>query len=188
MGYYDTNADIFISETLDLDMSELYTRFEKYLKTDAKILDIGCGTGRDLKYFNEKYKMAEGIEPSLKLCEFARDYSKASVFHGFLLEFEIQAKFDGIWACASLLHISSSELGLAFEKIQDLLASDGVVYCSFKYGDFEGERNGRVFTDLTEKTLPKYLLGTNLKVQEYWITSDVRVGRESEKWLNTIIK
>lgn len=187
MNYYRENAEEFIKNTLDVDMSDLYAVFEKHLKPAAKILDVGCGPGRDLKYFNEKYQMAEGIEPSKELCEFARDHAKASVFLGTLMEFETKAKFDGIWACASLLHIPSSELSYAFQKIEQLLHDKGVLYCSFKYGEFEGDRNGRTFTDLTEESLPKYLNDTNLKIEEYWITHDVRPGRENERWLNAIL-
>lgn len=185
--FYNQNAEKFIKNTLDIDMSALYSEFEKTLDPSARILDIGCGPGRDLKYFNEKYKLAEGIEPSLELCEFARVNAKASVFHGSLFEFETKAKFDGIWACASLLHIPAKQMNDAFIKLQDMLEKNGTIYCSFKYGDFEGVRDDRYFTDLTEDALGKFVQKSGLVIEKCWVSSDLRVGRESERWLNVLL-
>ena len=96
-------------------------------------------------------------------------------------------KYDGIWACASLLHVPSNELKIAFSKCEKALKENGVLYCSFKYGTYEGERNGRIFTDLNEALISSYLEGTNFKIIETTITTDVRPDRE-EKWLNCILK
>ena len=142
MNYYDAKSQEFIDSTLSLDMSALYAQFEPHLNKDALILDLGCGPGRDLKYFNQKYK-AIGLEPSKTLAAFARDYSGAEVIECEIQSFKTNLKFDGIWACASLLHLKSSELSPVFKKLSQMLKQNGIIYTSFKYGDFEGERNGR---------------------------------------------
>ena len=96
-------------------------------------------------------------------------------------------KFDGIWACVLLLHVKKEEFNLCFNNCDKALKDDGVLYCSFKYGDFEGDRNCRYFTDLTEETIKNYLKDTNLKIIESLITNDVRPNR-SGKWLNVVLK
>lgn len=186
MSYYDSESQVFIDSTLSLDMSALYAEFEPYLKPDALILDLGCGSGRDLKYFNQKYK-AIGLEPSKTLATFARDYSGAEIIESDIQSFQTDLKFDGIWACASLLHLKSSELANVLKKIENMLKQDGVTYASFKYGDFEGERNGRHFTDLTEESFIDYLKDSPLKIKKFWITQDLRSLRNSKRWLNVLI-
>lgn len=186
MDYYERNTQEFIENTLELDMSSLYATFEKYLRPDARILDLGCGPGRDLKYFNSKYQ-AIGLEPSPSLASFAKEYSGAQVIQSNIQGFESEDRFDGIWACASLLHVPSKELGNVFRKINHLLNEDGVIFTSFKYGDFEGMRSNRYFTDLTKELLAQFLEKSPLRIAETWVTNDLRKTHEGKKWLNTIL-
>lgn len=185
-NYYDKNFQSFIDTTLNIDMSSLYAPFCEHLKSGAKILDIGCGPGRDVKFFNEQGFKAQGIEPSQNLADFARKYTGVEIFQGTLDAFSGAHKFDGIWACASLLHIPRSELGASFQKISDLMNEDAVFYCSFKYGEFEGERNGCFFNDQTLSSISKFI-PSELRLIKDWISEDKRPDR-SEKWLNLIYK
>jgi cyclopropane fatty-acyl-phospholipid synthase-like methyltransferase len=186
MEYYDENSEKFIAETLELDLSDLYKKFECYLKAGDILLDIGCGPGRDLKYFSSKYNVI-GIEPSRNLAEFARNYSKCEVIESTIQECEINQRFDAIWACASLLHISKKDLVDVFKKLNKILNKEGILYCSFKEGDFEGDRNGRYFTDLTLETLTGIIKNTSFHLHESWITKDIRNENETN-WLNVILK
>lgn len=97
-------------------------------------------------------------------------------------------KFDGIWACASLLHINKENLSNAFKKCALALKKDGIMYCSFKYGNFEGVRNGRYNIDLDENSIKKYVEGTDLIIEEIKLSLDVRTNRGNEKWLNVILR
>ncbi len=75
------------------------------------------------------------------------------------------------------------------QKTADALKDNGVIYTSFKYGDFEGEGNGRFFTDLTEESFEDIMLNIDdLFIEKSWITSDVRLGRGEGKWLNLILR
>ena len=97
--------------------------------------------------------------------------------------------YDGIWACSSILHLPKQELLPVIRKMCDALKDNGVIYTSFKYGNFEGECNGRYFTDFTEDTFDKFMkVIPELTIEEEWITSDVRPGRGEEKWLNLILR
>ena len=103
-------------------------------------------------------------------------------------ELNDQNIYDGIWACASILHLSKSDLFLVFHKMNKALKENGIIYTSFKYGEFEGERNGRYFTDFTEDSLKEFILQIpQLQIKEIWTTGDVREGRGDERWLNILI-
>ena len=123
------------------------------------------------------------------MCRIASDYAGIKVKKMLFKELEEIEKYDGIWACSSILHLSKNELKAVFEKMIKALKRDGIIYTSFKYGDFEGERNGRYFTDFTEEKFEKFVQNIeNVKLREEWITSDVRSGHGDEKWLNLILQ
>lgn len=104
-------------------------------------------------------------------------------------ELNEREKYDGIWACASILHLNKAELSGVFEKMSRALKKNGIIYTSFKYGDFEGLRNGRYFTDFTEELFAALLNNIPLlTIEKQWITGDARQGREDEKWYNIILK
>ncbi len=96
--------------------------------------------------------------------------------------------FDAIWACASLLHVPHQELASVFKSLTALLNNHGVFYCSFKYGNDQVQRNGRVFTNLTESSFAKQIAGLPLQIIKQWQTGDLREGRQNEKWLNVILR
>ena len=86
--------------------------------------------------------------------------------------------YDGIWACSSILHLPKYELKTVLSKMSIALKDNGIIYTSFKYGDFEGERNGRYFTDFTFENFKDFINDLdNLMIKSYWITTDVRPGR-----------
>ena len=186
--YYEKNAKDFFDSTVSVDMESHYSRFLKYIPENASILDLGCGSGRDLLNFKNLGYTVMGIDGSKKLVEMARKLTGENIVCMDMRDISYTGNFDGIWACASLLHLNMEELGKIFKKIREALKTGGVVYCSFKYGDFEGERNGRYFTDMNEALLGVLLSRVGgFKVLEDWRSSDVRPGREDEKWLNVLV-
>ena len=170
-------------------MLEAWSRFTSKLKDSSIILDFGCGSGRDTKYFLELGYQIEAIDGSEELCKVASKYTGITVKKMLFTELSEVQKYDAVWACSSILHASSDELVNIMKKIWSALKDNGFIYTSFKYGTFEGERNGRYFTDMTEESLSVLLTKvTGFNIEEQWITSDVRPGREEEKWLNVILK
>lgn len=186
-NYYKENKDEFINNTINCDMSFHYNMFEKYLNDDAKtILDIGFGSGRDSLYFSKKYEV-HSIDPVEEFCNHAKEIGLKNVYCMKVQDITFNNEFDGIWACASLLHIPSYELVDVLNRCYNALTPNGVMYCSFKVGDFEGERQGRYFLDLIEERFRQYVSKTKFEILEVCITSDVRPDRE-EKWLNVVMK
>ena len=189
LSYYNTNTSSFVESTQSVQMTEAWSRFTAKLPTSSIILDFGCGSGRDTKYFLEHGYQIEAIDGSEELCKVASAYAGITVKKQLFTELSEIQKYDAIWACSSILHASSDELVIIIKKIWTALKDNGLFYTSFKYGTFEGERNGRYFTDMTEKSLSALLTKVRgFNIEEQWITSDVRPGREEEKWLNVILR
>ena len=87
------------------------------------------------------------------------------------------------------LHLPKKQLREVLKNMYAALKSKGWIYTSFKYGEFEGERNGRYFTDFTTDTFKDFIHDMHgLKIEEQWITGDVRPGRGEEKWLNLLLQ
>ena len=189
LEYYNVNAQAFAAGTVSVDFEETQNRFLERLEPGAFILDFGCGSGRDTKYFLERGYRVDAVDGSDELCWFASAYTGTVVRRMLFQELDEQDKYDGIWACSSILHLPRWELKTVFEKMIDALKEEGYIYTSFKYGDFEGERNGRYFTDFTIDTFKEFIQDINgLKIVDYWITGDVRPGRGEEKWLNLLLQ
>ena len=189
MNYYSKHSEEFIVGTKEVDMSNLYDFFESHLKKDSKrIMDLGFGSGRDALYFKNKGYDVCAIDPTPEFCSFAKLKGLNDVRCIRAQELDYKTEFDGIWACASLLHVPSNELNDVFKKCYRSLKENGIMYCSFKYGSFEGIRKERFFLDLNEESFNKYIENTGFNVVETLITSDARPDRSEEKWLNVILK
>ena len=187
--YYNQNADMFAQGTRLVDFTIVQERFRKMLPVGSRILDFGCGSGRDTKYFLEKGYQVAATDGSAELCRLAGSFTGIKVKEMLFQELDEIGVYDGIWACSSILHLPKQELLPVIRKMCDALKDNGVIYTSFKYGDFEGERNGRYFTDFTEDTFDKFIkVIPELTIEEEWITSDVRPGRGEERWLNLILR
>lgn len=189
IDFYNQNTQTFIDSTLSVDFSVIQNMFLESLPQNAHILDFGCGSGRDSKYFIDKGHQVDAIDGSIELCKAASEYTGIDVKHMLFHELNEVEKYDGIWACASVLHARKEELPEIFRKMCRAIKMNGIIYVSFKYGDFEGERNGRYFTDMTEESMLDLLKCIpELKVEKQWITGDVRAGRGDERWLNMILR
>lgn len=189
LGYYDSHADKFYKSTVNIEFTTMQEKFLTKLEKGSNILDFGCGSGRDTKYFLEQGYNVEAIDGSAELCKLAGEYTGIKVKNILFQELSEVDKYDGIWACSSILHLPVGELDEVMRKMMIALKKNGIIYTSFKYGTFAGERNGRYFTDMTEEVFAVFLSGIDgLKIEEQWITSDVRPGRGEEKWLNLILR
>lgn len=187
--YYNNNAQHFADGTINVNFSDIQDRFLECIHDDGLILDFGCGSGRDTKYFLKKGFRVEAIDGSEELCRIASENTGISVKHMLFHELESKEKYDGIWACASILHLPKESLSSVFKKMILATKKNGVIYVSFKYGVFEGYRNDRFFTDFTEESFAGFIKNyPEIKILDQRISSDVRPGREDEKWLNEIIK
>lgn len=191
IAYYNQNAASFETDTLTADMTFLQDKFISYLPENSFVLDFGCGSGRDTKYFLSKNLKVKAIDGSEKMCEIAHKNTGIEIEHVLFSDFECaNYSFDGIWACASILHLKLTELKIVLKKLEFALKSNGILYASFKYGEKERIAGDRFFTDMTEKKFSQFLnsFESNYKIIEILVTTDVRKNRENEKWLNVFLK
>lgn len=186
-NYYDENAKEFFDGTVNVDMTPNYKDFLKQIPKNGHILDAGCGSGRDSYMFKKYGYKVTAFDASIEMCKLASNHINQEVLHMLFQEIEFENEFDGIWASSSLLHVPSNEMEMVLTKLKNSLKENGVLHASFKYGDFEGERNGRFFNDYNEETAEKLFKSIDFKIIKTWITFDVRKNREDEKWLNILV-
>jgi len=215
--YYRQNAQQFFTDTASVDISALYLTFTGYLPPGARILDAGCGSGRDVKAFSEMGFDVEAFDASAELVALARQWSGKPVAQMRFQDVDAVEKYDGIWCCASVLHVSHTELPDVMAKLATALKPGGVWYLSFKHGHGEREKDGRRFTDMDVTGFQKLVEGINtpgraplaknklgiikeagskdatgnrfaFETAKIWQTGDVRAGRSNEIWLNAIIR
>ncbi|MTI12324.1 class I SAM-dependent methyltransferase [Sansalvadorimonas verongulae] len=188
IDFYNINADSFYESTIDADMSQQYARFTEHLPANASVLDAGCGSGRDSKAFLTMGYDVTAFDASHEMVSRAKALTGLDIQLKQFDQFQTERQFDGIWSCASLLHISLINLPAILSRLEGMLSAGGVWYLSFKYGIEEREKGGRHFTDLNENALENLIRPlTRLQIQSVWITDDVRPGRD-EQWLNAILR
>ncbi|QZM12905.1 class I SAM-dependent methyltransferase [Acinetobacter lwoffii] len=188
IDYYNKHAEEFTTSTFEVDMKSLYQPFLAELPEGARILDVGCGSGRDTLAFKNKGYQLDAIDYSEELVKKATRLTGIPIKLKSFYEVDDYEAYDGIWACASLLHCERSRLAEVLEKMVQALKPNGVIYMSFKYGDSDRDQDGRQFTDLDENQAEALLEQfDNVQHIQQWVTLDQRPDRQ-EKWLNLLWK
>lgn len=188
IDYYNQNAMEFAAATDQIDMTALYAAFLPWVKTGGLILDAGCGSGRDAAYFKQLGFSVGAFDASSELAKFASQRLKQPVAVQQFEQLNDHERYDGIWCCASLLHVATDSLPSVFFRLQQALKPGGVLYASFKYGEGEREVNGRCFTDMNEEKLKNLVAkASSLSISKTWLTQDQRPERKHEVWLNALL-
>ena len=188
-NYYESNAEHYAAETIYADMSEQYQSVLPLLKKGAKILDVGSGSGRDACYIQKHGYQVTALEPSKNLCREIRKVFSGEIECSDIQNYQPAERYDGIWACASLIHLQEEEILCFFEKIELLLKANGIIYISGKNGIPTGKaEDGRYFLEFSEYLVEKILIvNEQLKLEQLWYTGDVS-GRRGFRWLNVIFR
>lgn len=188
-NYYESNEERYAAETLSADMSEQYQRFLPLLKDGVKLLDVGSGSGRDACYFQKQGYQVTALEPSKNLCREIRKVFSGEIMCSDIQNYQPAERYDGIWACASLIHLQEEEILCFFKKIDMYLNDNGIVYASGKSGISTGKvEDGRFFLEFTEQLVEKILtVNKQLQLEQLWYTEDVS-GRRGFRWLNVVLR
>jgi SAM-dependent methyltransferase len=188
LNYYNQNADSFFADTAAVDMSQLYGRFLLHIPKGGLLLDAGCGSGRDSKAFLGLGYRVRAFDASHALAQRTSTFINQPVATLTFDQIDETACYDGVWACASLLHLSEVALPAALGRLWTALKPGCTFYMSFKWGQEERTHNGRHFTDATEERLRTWIAKLNgVDAVECWITQDQRPGRQ-ECWLNALVQ
>ena len=188
-NYYESNTERYAAETFFADMSEQYQRFLTLLKDGVKLLDVGSGSGRDACYFQKQGYQVTALEPSKNLGREIRKVFSGKIICSDIQNYRPTERYDGIWACASLIHLQEEEVLQFFEKIDQYLDDNGIIYISGKNGISTGKvEDGRFFLEFTEQLVEKILtVNKQLKLEQLWYTEDVS-GRRGFRWLNVVLR
>ncbi len=190
--YYNDHADRYSAATRNADMSDLYQRFEENLKPGCRILDLGCGSGRDSKYFLDKGYDVVSLDASEAMCRKTQELTGKEAVHMRIEDMDYENEFDAVWACASLLHVPKRDMHKILEKVMKALKVDGVLYASWKYGKSEQTRDdGRTFANYSEpKVCDMVDSVSGAALEDVWTSQDVRPDRtgQGHLWVNVLVK
>ena len=188
-AYYELNAESYFKATYDADLSTIYESFIQRLPEGGLILDAGSGSGRDTLAFVQRGYSVEAFDASPALCKLSTEFTGIRAKVRRFQEVEEKREFDGVWACASLLHVPETELVGVIFRLFRALKPDGVLYMSFKHG--AGERvseDGRLFVDMTEERLRRVIRRfEDLRVERIWRTVGEGKFEGQGEWLNALV-
>ena len=189
IGFYDTNAQDFFDRSVEADMARGYADFMALLPAGGRVLDAGCGSGRDALAFHRQGFQVTAMEASARLAGLARAHTGLPIEVMTFDQVTWREAFDGIWACASLLHVPRVSLPGAVGRLRDALVPGGVLWMSFKYGREERQAGERGFTDLDED-LARAMVKTagGLKLIDLVVTGDVRADHAGDRWLSVLCR
>lgn len=189
ISFYEDNAEWFFKRTVNVDMSATQTRFLSFLEPGAAVLDAGCGSGRDARVFHDLGYRVTAMEPAPGLAALAEAHIGLPVEVITFDQIAWRDRFDGIWACSSLLHVPADELPAILDRLRTALMPDGVLWASFKLGTEERIEGDRRFTDFDEARMTALLAGVSgLSLIEMWITQDNRDDFSHQSWLNILCR
>jgi SAM-dependent methyltransferase len=189
LGYYEHHAGGFARRTGDIDMAGLYAEFLPFLPAGGRVLDAGCGTGRDSAVFIERGFLVTAFDASKEMADIAAARIGRPVLHLSFQQLSFVREFDGVWACASLLHVPKATMGEVFSRLHAALVPGGTLYASFKRGAGESFREGRFFNDYDEDELLDFVSGqlrwTSVRV---WRTEDIGQFRPGLEWVHLVAR
>lgn len=190
IDYYNNNAQKYFDFSINANMSKQYEMFLKYVKDGGKILDFGCGSGRDTKYFHDLGYDVTAIDGSEELCKLAREYTGLPIQCMDFSDLYDVEYYDGIWACSTLLHVKKEEMLFILKRLRNALKKDGCLYASFVDGaDSEQYReDGRYFNDLTDNRFKNLAELSSLRIVDFNLNHSITSTNRDIYWDNYILK
>jgi 2-polyprenyl-3-methyl-5-hydroxy-6-metoxy-1,4-benzoquinol methylase len=187
--YYNANAADYFAKTVNLDVTALYTDFLGELHKGDKILDVGCGSGRDSKAFLDMGYDVTSVDGSIKLAKLASAYIGREVLVRDFKEILYADEFNGIWAMSSLLHLPKKDTLQVYKNLFNALKINGIMYVCYKNGDSEREDGNRLFNDYTEEQFREFIGTnfTNILINKTWMTGSV-AANSKDQFVNILMK
>jgi len=190
IGYYNKNSKDFFDRTIHADVQDLYEKFLKYVPSRGRILDAGCGVGRDSKFFLSRGYEALPFDGSVEMVKLSSNLLGIDALHMLFKDVHFCNEFDAIWANASLLHVPYENLREVIESFHKALLPSGTLFASFKYGTSMRQVEDRIFFDMNETSIEPYLKGLFTPL-EIWKSADTRstvAPSQDKSWLNFIAR
>lgn len=190
IDYYNKNAKSYFDKTVDARMAEQYNIFLKHVKPNGRILDFGCGSGRDSLAFKNMGFEVYAIDGSEELCKLARQYTGLDVKCMDFFDLNDKEFYDGIWACSSILHVQRTRYLELLRKMRDAIKMDGSMYISFAdgYNEEVYKEDGRYFNDFNKKSFIDLANNANLEVIEYIKNNSNVQAHNNVTWNSFVLK
>lgn len=186
IDYYERNSREYSLSTAPYLVTDALDEFLSCIRKGGRILDCGCGSGRDSRYFLSLGYTVNMIDASEGMCRIAAGYTGLDAVCMDYMDLKPSVLYSGIWAQASLLHERRGNLRKAFTVLSSCLEDEGVLYASFRYGGGERREGERWYTDMDEDSL-HLLLPDGMDAVKMWQSSDVR-PLFSYRWFNVILR
>lgn len=181
--YYNEHAEEYFKETIDINIEDFRKKFISLLPKNAKIIDIGCGSGRDVKAFSEMGYNAIGLDIAENLSATAKQHLNIDIIYENMINWKSSEPFDGMWCCGSLLHLHDDELQSFLQNLKYNLKQDGIIFISVKEGIPTGtNKDGRYFHNYTQNEICDILNKAGLEIIDIEITKDL-LKRYNFQWL-----
>jgi SAM-dependent methyltransferase len=171
-------------------MRKQYEMFLKHIKDGGKILDFGCGSGRDSLYFHNLGYEVYPIDGSIEMCKLAHQYTSLPVKCINFNELSDIDFYDGIWACSTILHVPRKELLSVLIKLRDSLKQDGYMYTSFTdgYDKEENKEDGRYFNDLSKDKFISLSSDAGFEIIDQSTNKSLVLSHKDVYWSSYILK
>lgn len=188
--YYNKNAQTYFEQTVESNLQVVYDEFLSRIPANSYILDFGCGSGRDSKFFIENGYKVRAIDGSIKMCKLASKYINQDVECMKFEELDEENIYDGIWACSSIVHVEKEKLPNILNKMIKALKQNGVIFVSFKKGTGYEIKEGKYYNFLVKEEFEKILenLNTNVKIIGYRENISNSKRPKASEWSNIILQ
>lgn len=186
IAYYNSSGRAYFDSTVNASVPESLSAFLSLVRKGGRILDCGCGSGRDSKYFLSLGYPVDMIDASENMCRIAAEYTGRKAVCMDYMNVRSDILYSGIWANASLLHEKRENLPGVFNVLSSALENDGILYSSFRYGSGDRREGERWYTDMNEDRMVE-VLPSSLHMVKCWQSDDVR-PLFSYRWLNVLLR
>ncbi|MFT5699815.1 MAG: SAM-dependent methyltransferase [Desulforhopalus sp.] len=186
--FYEKNKKEYFASTVGINPKSFLAPFTKFLKPEAKVLDIGCGSGRDLLWLSEHGFLPTGFERSPGLTSLAKQHSHCPVIEGDFCSHDFSClSFDALVLIGALVHVARTKLSPVLKSICQSLVPSGFMLLTLKEG--VGSKtfdDGRNFTLWSTTELESIFIENNLEVVDF--SRSISKLRADDVWLGYVLR